>query len=132
MAKLFKYQGETISYLWSYNSKVAKDKGFEDLSQTWLTLDQIYKEYIKWKEAGKLDNKQHVRGASRLPTMKQSALTIPISKLHKLESRDMDVRILLVWIKIANMNSDEFLKFIKEIKMHLNIITFLLVGFYSK
>lgn len=86
-AKLFKFQGETISNLWKYNSHVAKENGFEDLAQTWEQLDQIYKEYVKGKEAGKLDNKQKAAGSARVPTLKQSVLAFPVTKNLKVDTK---------------------------------------------
>ena len=50
-AKLFKFQGDTILNLCSYNSKIAKDNNLDDISFSWTSLAELYKEYTSGKQA---------------------------------------------------------------------------------
>ena len=58
LAHLFQFQGDSIWNLWKYNSKVAETEGYEELSQSWDSLQKLYHDLVGGKALHQYDNKQ--------------------------------------------------------------------------
>lgn len=72
MARLFKFQGDSISNLCKYNSQVAKSQGYYCISHSWNALLEMYEELFQQKK----DN----IGVVQIPKI--------VSSLHKNKVRE--------------------------------------------
>lgn len=89
LAKLFRFQGDTITKLCQYNSKVAKEQGLDDQALSWESLSQLYKEYISNRQNILLnDNKQRNVSGSKYNYSKSQTLQEP--KMVKVPTKDTD------------------------------------------
>lgn len=92
LAKLFRFQGDTISKLCLHNSKVAKEEGLEDLSLSWDSLNQLYKESIGSRQNNQQNEKQQRNISGNWYNFnKPSVMTFNQPSLSKHVTKDHEV-----------------------------------------